>query len=204
MRKIFLLLSLLAGFCGGALAAGGISFDDDERAIGVSHRKVPGDSALLDNDIKYIQDLYKQVKEGIEFSVKNGYRGSLYCNTLSENVYGKSYPAVGIFRRTLNLWYDGEALSEEMDQISNHLQMIIERTECASHTYYAEYLFDDGKLIFAYCKGDLEVRYYFKNNRLIKQIGHPGDFGEAYTQEDVCNNAKMYLKIKLLINLIDE
>ncbi len=125
-------------------------------------------------DIQHIRDVYYSVKEDIAFSKEHKFEGRLYCDIAEKNAHGKSWRATGVFHSKTEYWYndDPSIINGVGENPRTCLDMVIENMEIAARQLYIEYLFEKGQLIFVFYKtDDVEVRLYFKDNRLIKQLG---------------------------------
>ncbi len=74
--------------------------------------------------------------------------------------------------------------------------MVIEKATISKQKIYSEYLYEKGELIFAFYKGKAqELRFYYKNGKLIKQLGKSQQSNSAL--ELINDNAKKYQNILL-------
>ncbi len=151
--------------------------------------------AQQNTDIQQIRKWYNTTKEQIEYSKKNKFEGSLYCDVMERNVNGASWRAVGNFYAKTQFWYNDDPSLME-DEGENHracLEMIIDKTEASADKYYSEYLYHSGQLVFVFYKqNDETIRLYFKNKKLIKQIGEIKEY--APTVEDMQNQGENFMK----------
>lgn len=145
-------------------------------------------------DIQHIKDIYYKVKEDIAFSKEHKFEGSLYCDMMEKNVNGKSWSAIGEYRSKVQFWYDEDPDMSDDEDPRNALKIVVENTSKANtRTYYAEYLFDKGKLIFVFYKRNAEeIRFYFKDNGLIHQIGTFEEY--TPTEKEIQHNGEIYMK----------
>lgn len=115
--------------------------------------------------VQQIRKEYTRVKSQIAVLEKAGYAGELYCMHITDNVYGKSYPASGNYKA--NYWYYYTLEGEQPPK----LRMVIETTKVAGKTDYLEALFDeDSENIFVFVKygnDNIENRIYSKKNGII-------------------------------------
>ncbi len=146
--------------------------------------------AQKDADIKQIRKWYNATKENIKLSKKNRDDAVLYCDILKENVYGASFPVVGTFSLKSEFWYKPYS----GDNVRTCLDMVITKSTRSVVEAYSEYLFHNGHLVFVYYKSNLtELRYYFKNNNLIKQLGKCNDDHFCPSANDVRMKAEDYV-----------
>ncbi len=144
--------------------------------------------------IQSIKKWYKETKSNIAYSKKHKLEGSLYCDIIERNINRVSFPAVGVFHIKQELWYSTHP--DNLDNPAEGLEMVIVNCERASLKYYEEYLFHNGQLVFSFYKeGDLELRYYFKNKKLIKKLeGSEYDNMYAMSEKSALQNAEVYIK----------
>ncbi len=143
-------------------------------------------------DIQKIKSRYQEIKKAIAFSKKNKFEGSVYCDVLERNVNHASWPALGNFFLREELWYSEQP--DFLDNPKSGLVMVIAKGEQSVEKYYSEYLFDNGKLVFVYYKNNTdELRYYFKNNNLINQLGNASNNVYTITPRAALQNADIYL-----------
>ncbi len=144
-------------------------------------------------DIQQIRKWYNATKERIAFSKKNKLDGSLYCNLVEENVHGTSWRAVGTYHVKSRFWYNDQP--DFLDNPRTGLEMVIINGKSAVLEYYMEYLFHNGKPVFVFYKaGSDELRYYFKGNKLIKQLGKCKEDMYMPTASQVQQNAEVFMK----------
>ncbi len=143
-------------------------------------------------DIQQIRKFYNATKERIEFSKKNKLEGNLYCDIIEKNVHGASWRAVGNFNIKSQFWYNDQP--DFLDNPRTGLEMVIIDCEYSIVQYYKEYLFHNGQLVFVFYKNDKnELRYYFKDNKLIKQLGEFKEEMYMPTVQEVQNEAEVYM-----------
>ena len=128
--------------------------------------------AQTEADIKkHYQEVNKQIAESIE----HGYEGSLYNDQWVTNKNSKSWPAVGNYNETTDLWYDdnpNHLPAAERDPKTVLVKIMVARKD--SHLMTSEeYLYKNGKLIFYYSnEGEegkqWETRIYFNAKGLFK------------------------------------
>ncbi len=146
-------------------------------------------------DIQDIRKLYYKTKSDIAYSKKNKFEGKMYCNRLIKNENKRSWRAVGTYHYDIRYWYWDNPLAmldEGADPI-NALDMVIVDGEVSARKFYSEYLYSGGNLCFAYYKRDeLEVRLYFKDKKLIKQIGKFDNYSSSV--DEIKKDAHHYMK----------
>ncbi len=155
-------------------------------------------------DIQQIRKWYYGTKEEISNS-KKGDEYGLYCDILSRNAHGASWRVVGNYSVKTQFWYnENPYFMQSVDEDPRAcLDMVIENMESGPNNYYSEYLYHDGQLVFAfYKKNDEEIRFYFKNNKLIKQVGEPKNFTIDY--ETIMYQSEEYMKTFLAISGVEE
>lgn len=154
-------------------------------------------------DIQYIRSKYKQVKMRIDLSTNSKEKDNFYCAIWENNAYTS---LLGEHTKTLFWYNDTPDIIEEMGEDPRTcLEMVIDKHRIDNgQVYYKEFLFDNGQLIFIYSKymnqqkKAQELRLYFKNNTLIKQLGEQGvQIGD---KESLINEAEFNMK-QFLINL---
>ena len=128
--------------------------------------------AQTEADIKkHYQEVNKQIAESIE----HGYEGSLYNDQWVTNKNSKSWPAVGNYNETTDLWYDdnpNHLPAAERDPKTVLVKIMVARKD--SHLMTSEeYLYKNGKLIFYYSnEGEegkqWETRIYFNAKGMFK------------------------------------
>lgn len=154
-------------------------------------------------DIQHIRSKYKQVKMRIDLSTNSKGKDNFYCAIWENNAYAS---LLGEHTKTLFWYNDTPDIIEEMGEDPRTcLEMVIDKHRIDDgQVYYKEFLFDNGQLIFIYSKymnqqkKAQELRLYFKNNTLIKQLGEQGvQIGD---KESLINEAEFNMK-QFLINL---
>ena len=152
-------------------------------------------------DIEHIRKVYYKAVDDIKKSREEGYEGSLYCNTQETNKYGKSWRAVGNYNEKVEFWYDDDPGHHE-ENPAEVLYMVIVTGESAAYGYYKEFVFENGKLIFAFEKyrneeEPDELRYYYKNEELIKRVVNKDELENdesKYTLGEANNRKALFLK----------
>lgn len=155
-----------------------------------------------DEDIKHIRKQYYDIVNQISESRKAGYEGTLYCNTMELNKFGKAWRAVGHFNEKVEIWYEDDPRHAEEEKPENTLKMIVVTGESSAFGYYKEFLFEDGILIFAFNKfrnegNPQEFRYYFKDGKIIKRVSdEEGSMAEEgyETTKEASNWMTIFLK----------
>lgn len=155
-----------------------------------------------DADIDHIRKVYYSTVEEVKNSRSEGFEGSLYCNTMETNKYGKSWRAVGNYNEKVEFWYSDDPSHQEEDKPAKVLSMVIVNGESAVYGYYKEFLFENGVLIFAFEKfrneGEAdELRYYYKNEELIERVVNKDELEKEeskYTLKEANNWMALFLK----------
>ncbi len=150
------------------------------------------------SDIQHIRQVYKNIKADIAFSKENKFEGKLYCNILEENINNKPWQDIGISHSKIQFWYSGQPWLKNMpgDNPKEDLSMVIENSTIEKKKIYAEYLYENAELIFAFYKSKTEeVRFYYKNGKLIKQLGQFDEGNPVFDLTII--NAKKYQNIFL-------
>ncbi len=150
--------------------------------------------AQQQSDIQNIRKWYQTTKQSISFSKKNKSEGSLYCDIFEKNSNGASWPAVGNFHIKREFWYSNRP--DFLDNPAEGLEMVIVNGERSAVKFYEEFLFHGGQLVFAFYKeGELELRYYFKNKKLIKKLGDE-EYDSMYvlSEEGALELGDIYIK----------
>lgn len=151
-------------------------------------------------DIQYIRNKYKQVKTSIDLSANKKEKSDLYCAIWENNAHASM---LGEHSKT-QFWYNHlPDISEDMGEDPRAtLEMVIDKYSIDNgQLYYKEFLFDKGQLIFVYSRyaeqtnKAKEIRLYFKNNRLIKQLGEQQ--AEVNDKEHLINEAEFKMKLFL-------
>ncbi len=149
--------------------------------------------AQQQSDILNIRKWYNETKKDIAFAQKNQGEGTLYCDVIEKNVHNASWRAVGQYHIKKQMWYN-----DQMDFLDNPregLNMVIINVTRSVREEYSEYLYHKGKLVFMYYKDALnEMRFYFKNGKLIKKLEKLGNDEEALTEKDAQRNSEIYMK----------
>ncbi len=126
------------------------------------------------SDIQEIRELYKQAKKDIAQSENKQGNSKLYCNRLIENVNNASWSAVGTYHYDIHYWYNDNPLNRIKIGAPPHycLQMVTINAKVSAREFYLEYLYSGEHICFAFYKSKTEeVRLYFKDGKLIKQVG---------------------------------
>lgn len=133
-----------------------------------------------ENIIK-IRALYAQVQERIALAVKEAEGGGppeFYGTEIFVNRYNGSWRASGTYSKKTVFWYTDQP-DFARDKTGGELSVLakIEIEEIvAARTYHKEFLFDGGKLVFAFIKSpgetgtDEEFRYYFSGGAVIRYM----------------------------------
>ncbi len=140
--------------------------------------------AQNDTEIQKIKKYYSEVKADIAFSEKNKSKSKLYCNRLVENVNNMSWSAVGKYHYDIRYWFfkDPSKILQVGADPHNALNMVILNGQLSNRKFYIEYLYCGQDICFALYKSqNNEVRLYFKDKKLIKQIG---EFDKYTTDAD--------------------
>lgn len=124
-----------------------------------------------------IRQHYQSVNEQIAAAREQGYEGPLYCNETIVNRHGRSWPAVGIFQKTVHYWYDDDpnhipAAERDPRKV---LQKVEIRLKASAYTSSEEYLFMNGRLVFFYRHEgeegqEWETRLYFNTKGVFKSL----------------------------------
>ena len=124
-----------------------------------------------------IRNYYLDVNKRIQSSKEHGMEGELYCNEWVTNKNSMSWPAVGNYQETIDLWYDDDPNHisvEERDPKTVLLKVTVARR--ASHLITnEEYLYKNGRLIFYYNnEGEegkqWETRIWFNTKGMFKNM----------------------------------
>ncbi len=153
--------------------------------------------AQQQSDIKQIRKWYYATKNEISTSKKDKSDAELYCDITERNAHGASWRAVGNYNSKTQYWYsdDSQFMPDEYER-RTCLKMVINNKTSSIHKYYSEYLYHDGQLVFVFYKiNDDELRLYFKNNKLIKQIGKITDLHPNV--KNLQSIAEDYMKVYL-------
>lgn len=117
-----------------------------------------------------IRKHYTEVNEKIRQSIESGFEGPLYQNQLVVNKNGKSWPAVGNYRDTVNFWYDDPP--DHLPAVERNPKNVLLKAGlsrvASGYRVVEEYLYKDGKLLFYYSyeaeEGNVwETRVWFNN-----------------------------------------
>lgn len=124
-----------------------------------------------DQRIEAIKRIATHINDQISESEKIEESNGIYCNELVLNAKNKSWPAVGIYRSVIRMYYTfGD---RERNPYPHRLLKITVTTHRSDRQEYAEYIFNPAeKLIFYFEKLDDspagERRLYFNASRLIR------------------------------------
>ncbi len=125
-----------------------------------------------DRRIEAIDRIANQINEQIGDSEKIEESNGIYCNELLVNKENKSWPAVGIHRSVIRMYYTfGD---REKNPYPNRLLKISITTNRSDRQEYAEYVFNPAEKLIYYLKklddqAVNEQRLYFDSNRLIRR-----------------------------------
>jgi len=158
---------------GAALAMTAVfSFSEPRSGLAVQDRN---------EQIAQIRELYAQVQERIARAVKEAEAGSppeFYSTEIFVNRHNGSWRASGTYSKKTVFWYTDQpefAGEEAGGELSVLVKIEIEEI-VAVRAYYREFLFDKGKLVFAFIKNPGETgtaeefRYYFSDGALIRYM----------------------------------
>jgi len=134
-----------------------------------------------DERITRIRELYTRVQDRIAIAVKEAEGGSppeFYSTEVFVNSRNGSWRASGTYSKKTVFWYTDQpefAGGEPGGELS--VLAKVEITEVvAARAFYREFLFDKGKLVFAFIKnpgetgGAEEFRYYFSDGALLRYM----------------------------------
>lgn len=133
-----------------------------------------GNTALAQSgNLAEIRAHYQKITQKIKATEDEpGMESALYCNKIEENVYDASWRAVGMYHRKLEYWYDdvpGMACEEVNGLEACHLQMIRLTEQNGIGGYYAEFLFEDGVLVFCFMEHEGgQRRFYWEEGSLFR------------------------------------
>lgn len=137
-----------------------------------------------DDPVASIRALYAQVQKKIAVAVKEAEAGSppdIYATEVFVNRYNGSWRATGTFSRKTVFWYTDQpefAGGEPGGELSVLAKIEIEEI-AGARTFYREFLFAKGRLVFAWVKDPdeagtaAEYRYYFRDGALIRYMEGP-------------------------------
>ncbi len=121
--------------------------------------------------IQEIRDLYYQTSADIE-------AGVFYTTVVHINSGNMSFPAVGVFGRTMTFYW----LAEPWNTPANRLVKAVVSSRVSAVEESAEYLYDEsGGLVFCFIAGgyeEVEHRFYFSDGHLL-----------SFMDGDVVNNS---------------
>jgi hypothetical protein len=148
-----------------------------------SFSEARGGDAVQDRSeqIAQIRELYAQIQDRIAIAVKEAEDGSppeFYSTEIFVNRHNGSWRASGTYSKKTVFWYTDQpefAGGEAGGELS--VLAKIETDEIvAVRAYHREFLFDKGKLVFAFIKNPSEIgtaeefRYYFSDGALIRYM----------------------------------
>lgn len=157
-----------------AMALGAVFFLSIRPAAGIAAQDPP-------DPIASIRALYAQVQEKIAVAVKEAEGGSppgLYATEVFVNRHNGSWRATGTYSRKTVFWHTDQpefAREEPGGELSVLAKIEIEEI-AGARTLYLEFLFDKGRLVFAWFKEPDEAgqtgerRYYFQEGTLIRYM----------------------------------
>lgn len=131
--------------------------------------------------IAQIRELYARIQDRIAIAVKEAEGGrppEFYATEIFVNRHNGSWRASGTYSRKTVFWYTDQpefAGDEAGGELSVLTKIEIEEI-VAVRTFYREFLFDKGKLVFAFLKNPTETgpaqefRYYFSDGALIRYM----------------------------------
>ncbi|MCX6565046.1 MAG: hypothetical protein NTW38_01245 [Candidatus Aminicenantes bacterium] len=131
--------------------------------------------------IAQIRELYAQIQDRISIAVKEAEGGSppeFYSTEIFVNRHNGSWRASGTYSKKTVFWYTDQpefAREEPGGELSVLAKIEIDEI-VAVRAYHREYLFDQGKLVFAFIKNPSETgtteefRYYFSDGALIRYM----------------------------------
>jgi len=134
-----------------------------------------------DDPIASIRATYAQIQEKIAVAVKEAEAGSppdIYATEVFVNRHNGSWRATGTYSKKTVFWYTDQpafAGDEPGGELSVLAKIEIEEI-AGARTFYREFLFDKGRLVFAWLKepdnaGQTgERRYYFQDGTLIRYM----------------------------------
>lgn len=107
---------------------------------------------------------------------------ALYLVEITENALHRPVAGVGIAERRLRYWYDPSGFSGDAAEASGAgpgaLARVEIRAQRAALSWFEEYVYEQGKLVFYFKTSDLGAfRFYFQNERLVKFVA--SDLAEA-------------------------
>ncbi len=144
-----------------------------------------GISAQKKADIQQIRKWYGETKNKIANSQKQKTQTPLLCTVFERNAYKNE----GAFHLKQEFWHNFEEMNTQQG-----LEMVILN---AKKSFYAEYLYHKGELVFVFFKDYLnEFRFYFKDDVLIKEVKGTkvGEGMFTMTSEEAKRNASIYME----------
>lgn len=160
--------------------------------------------AQSNKEVQRIDKIYKKVKQEMKLSIdEDAYLNedkTLFCNTIEENSNNKTWYNLGVYYFKTQYWYDGiPGFAEEKENPKECLKIVISDGSQGFSDYHSEYLYDNGKLIFARLTNEEEadentisneLKVYFSNGKPIKKIGKAEHF---MSEEAIINSSKTYM-----------
>lgn len=128
--------------------------------------------AQVDKRIEAIRSLYTQTNEAIAIADKEAPYTDIFVVELAVNKAEVSYPAVGTYSNVARFYYTfGD---REKDPYPNRLMKVNVVTRRSATITNAEFLYENGELVFGFVKADgedaSETRLYFDRGRLIRLL----------------------------------
>jgi hypothetical protein len=154
--------------------------------------------------IREIKALYGETASAIALAQK-GEWGGLYCNELTVNSRSGSWRAVGNYSKKVVFWYSDqpEFAVAEGNRSESVLAKVEVRETAAVRSFYREFLFANGKLVFFFRseKSDdgaaSEERIYCKDGKpLLRLLGKekaPGGIEPAAIFQEAAHWQKLFL-----------
>ncbi len=134
-----------------------------------------------DDPLARIRSLWADVQERIALAVKEAEGGSppgFYASEVVINRHNGSWRASGTYFKKTVFWYTDhpEFAGEEPGGPASVLTKVEIQEIVAAQTFYREFLFDKGKLVFAFVQSPegsgtpAEIRFYFDNGVLFRTM----------------------------------
>ena len=118
-----------------------------------------------DARVAEIRRLYAEVKENMEYRKKAEIPPNDMVVTLNYMA-----PGAGPIKDVTHYFYDGE-FKEDAGNVVYCPIFITRKYNVGAAEYYEEYLFDEGSLVFYFCKQlDNETRYYWGINGFMHEV----------------------------------
>lgn len=138
-----------------------------------------GGSLRQDEPLARIRNHWAQVQERIALAIKEAESGSpsgFYASEIFINRHNGSWRASGTYSKKTVFWYTDqpEFAERESGGALSVLQKIEIQEIVGARTFYREFLFDGGKLVFAFVQSPGETgpaaehRYYFSEGSLFR------------------------------------